>query len=311
MNDGAITFVVMGTLKYYPLLTMNLELIRAQYPDAAILVYDWGGPDFKPHFIYPGSLVSDPKGQITVIDWGYRIQDTSALEADLTPAQRVDVAIKFNARFQRTLGQRIRKKILKLAPNSLLAKPMITAGLRFENMLMQKIPCMQDASSRVGAGRMVFLDADAFLLQRFDELLIRADYDVAVTLIEKPCFDLDKCAIVNSGVIFFGPKQTKRDLFLAAWHQASLTCREWLKEQTALARMLESAGPGFLVENTVNILNGIAILSLPQRIYNNTDHACLNQSPLPKIAHLANTAHNDKYFKLLQAKVRQASKSGE
>ncbi|MBI3444232.1 MAG: hypothetical protein HY055_02425 [Magnetospirillum sp.] len=306
--DGLIpTFVLMGNHKYYRMLELNIDCIRRVYPTAPVIVYDWGGADYRPGFTRPED------GLVRVVDWGGAIKDTENLESSLRPAQKVDLAIRYNARFPRTLGQRIKKKILKSLPNSPLARPLIKDGLVFENMLAQKIPCMVDASGRVGAGAMVFLDADAFLLRPLDGVLGRGDFDVAVTLIERPCFEVNRCAVINSGVIFYGPDPAGRDAFLTAWLEACGRCDEWLKEQTSMVRMLEASGaPAFTAEalNRVELAGrSVAVLSLAQRLYNNTDHECLRAGEVPCVAHFANTANNDSYFDGLRRQLLQAAET--
>lgn len=299
------TFVLMGNHKYYRMLELNIDCIRRVYPSARVIVYDWGGPDYRPGFARTGDAL------VSVVDWGGAIKDTATLESRLLPAQKIELAIRYNARFTRTLGQRIKKKILKSLPNSPFARPLIRDGLVFENMLAQKIPCMVDASVRVGAGCMVFLDADAFLLRPLDEVLGRGDFDVAVTLIQRPCFEVNRCAVINSGVIFFGAEPAGRDTFLAAWLEACGRCDEWLKEQTSMVRMLEATGAPAFTEDTLNrvVLGGrsVSVLSLAQSRYNNTDHECLGGGDLPCVVHFANTANNDSYFETLRRQLLDAA----
>lgn len=297
---GSTTFIVMGNYKYYHLLTLNIHHILKVYPDAQVLVYDWGDRHYAPGFKHPSQ-------NVTVIDWGQAIKDTSHLESQLDATQQIDIAIRFNARFERTFLQRIKKKLLKTAPRSALARPLIKSGMIFENMLMQKIPCMMDASARLQSGKMVFLDADAFLIQNIDDILGRNDFDIAITLIEKPCHEINQCSVINSGVLFFGDTPQKRNAFLGAWNNACAQCTEWLREQTSMVRMLAGRHPDIFTDNALSVVDlddqTIAILSLPQRTYNNTDHHCLNGPDLPRIVHFANTGHNETYFKTLQAQL--------
>lgn len=305
MGAGAVNplFCIMGNQKYYHLLHINIDCIREVYPEAEIAVFDWGDARYRSRF-------TTKAANVTVIDWGHAIRDISSVQSSVDFEKQIEFAIRYNARFQRSLMQRIKKKILKTSPRSVFARPMLQAGLMFENMLAQKIPCMQRASELAGSRRMVFLDADAFLLQDLDDVLARDDFDVGLTTVDQPCFDHDKCAVVNSGVIFFGPDARKRAAFLAEWSSACSRCKEWLQEQTSVVRMLQACGVtdfSHYRRTEVNLSGeGVTILSLPQYPYNDTDHECLEREAIPRVAHLANTAHNKKYLEQLKAQLVQA-----
>lgn len=294
-------FCLMGNYKYYHLLSLNIEFIRKVYKDAEIVVFDWGDASYTPRFKADAETVR-------IVDWGPKIRDISCVQSQFPFEKQVDLAIRYNARFQRTLSQRLNKKVLKTLPRSRFARPLIQAGLMFENMLLQKIPCMRHASSLAGERRMVFLDADAFLLQDIDDVLEREDFDVGVTAVERQCFDFDKCEVLNSGVIFFGPDAPKRAGFLAEWEKASAACTECLQEQTSLVRMLQHQGVSDFaagVRHRIEIQgSGIDVLNLPQDPYNNTNPGCLEGGALPRVVHFANAAHNKKYLDRLKAKLQ-------
>lgn len=294
------TYVVMGNAKYYGMLTLNISQIRKVEPDARILVYDWG--DERGTAMFRNALPG-----IETVDWTSRISDVGALAATVTPRQRVEWAVAFNARFARTLRQRIRKAILKRWPAGPLARPLIRAGLTFENMLLQKVPCMLDASSRAGGDRMIFLDADAFLLRPVEEAYAGQDFDVALTLLERPDWTENKCSAINSGVILFGDNPARREAFLTEWQAAIGECREWLREQTALARMLKARGPElFSPGRTASIVSGgetVRFLALSCKEYNNTDREDALAAKA-RVLHLANTAHNMNIVGDLLANIR-------
>jgi hypothetical protein len=287
------TFVLMGNHAYYPMLDLNIACIRAVYPGAGIIVYDWGDAAFRPAFSASAA---------TVVDWARMIADTAGIEAGMTSAFKVDLALRYNARFRRTLGQRMRKKALKLFGESALTRGIIRQAVRFENMLEQKIPCMIDASARVDAGPMVFLDADAFLVKPIDDVLGRAD--VAVTLFAKRDFTVNQCSVINSGVIVFGPDRARRSEFLRAWRQACAACHEWLREQTAMVRMLEAAAVDVFAEGAEadfhSAGHAIRLLALPCAVYNNIDHEVREG---PRVIHLANTAQNQARWRMLRDQV--------
>ncbi len=281
-------YVTMGNAKYYGLLDLNITQIRKVTSDARILVYDWGDESGRPHFIssHPG---------VEIVDWTERIADLAAVRQTTSRRQQLDLAMAFNARFPRTLRQRIRKMILKRMPGSPLARPLITAGLTFENMLLQKIPCMLDASARAGDQRLIFLDADAFLMRSVEVAWAGGEFDMAVTLVDQPEWAENRCSVINSGVILFGRRRAHRDALLSSWISATETCREQLREQTALVRLLAPLAPAlFTVGNRVEIEltdKRVQLLSLPCREFNNTSREEALTSNA-RVVHLANAAHN-------------------
>lgn len=281
-------YVLMGNAKYYGLLDTNIACIRKVEPTANVLVYDWGDTKGRAAFSHsaPG---------IQVVDWTKQISDVTALEDSTTPHQRIQLAVAFNARFARTLGQRLRKAILKRYPGSRLARPLIRAGLTFENMLIQKVPCMLDASQRVGAQPMIFLDADAFLVKSLGQAYVDRDFDVAVTLNDHFNRAENQCSVINSGVILFGRRPAEREALLIEWLEAIATCHEWLREQTALTRLLDERAPRLFSPgaSTEAKLNGLVVRlqALACAEYNNTDRETA-LSAGARVVHLANSAHN-------------------
>ena len=67
-NDD-LTFVYLGTVDYHFLIQKNIKLLRRLYPEADVVVYDWGDGDGR------RSDTVFPKG-VEVIDWADRIKDT-------------------------------------------------------------------------------------------------------------------------------------------------------------------------------------------------------------------------------------------
>lgn len=287
-DDVQAVYVLMGNAGYYGLLAANIACIRKVAPTADVLIYDWGDAKGRAAFSHsaPG---------LQIVDWTKRISDVTALENSTTPHQRVKLALAFNARFARTFRQRLRKAILKRCPGSRLARPLIRAGLTFENMLIQKVPCMLDASRRVGARPMIFLDADAFLVKSLNQAYVGRDFDVAVTMNDRLNWAENQCSVINSGVILFGRRPAEREALLVEWLEAIANCHEWLREQTALTRLLNARAPSLFSPgaSTEVKLNGqvVRLLALACAEYNNTDRKTALTAGA-RVVHLANSAHN-------------------
>ncbi|MHA1598827.1 MAG: putative nucleotide-diphospho-sugar transferase [Alphaproteobacteria bacterium] len=230
-----MNFLTAGDANYYFLLRENCVQVRALYPDARILVYDFGLQAAQ------ATALEEDFPPLQVIDWRAQIDDIDDFSANVTDTQRHKLALAFNARKQGA-AKRLRKFILKRFPESGISKAIEAKALRFENLLAQKIRCMRDASERVGAEPLVFLDADAMLFKPIDDVFDDDAADVTVTVIDKISWEYNFCFVLNSGVIFFGPNVEARDALLDGWWRATLLNEEWLREQTALVRMLEAAG---------------------------------------------------------------------
>lgn len=295
-------YVVMGNAKYYDFIALTVAQIHRVAPSARVLVYDWGDDRRRARFTCPTT-------GIEVVDWTGRIADLAPLAASLPPARQIEMAIAYNARFRRTWRQRLRKAVLKRWPGSLLARPLIRAGLTFENMLLQKVPCMEDASRRIGAERMIFLDADAIPVRPIEDAYDAAPFDVAVTLVDRPNWQANRCAVINSGVLLFGANPAARAAFFAAWRAAIDSCDEWLREQTALVRFLAAQAPDLFTPAAAATLalgeETLRLRALPCAAYNNTDRDTALDTGA-RVLHLANTAHNLATVRDLLARLRTA-----
>ncbi|MBT4464023.1 MAG: hypothetical protein HOC60_05010 [Rhodospirillaceae bacterium] len=236
-----MNFLAAGDANYFFLLKQNCIQVRALYPDARILIYDFG---------LTGSQVAELERSfqpLEVIDWKSRIEDIGDFSAHASTEQRHKLALAFNER-KRGFKKRFRKFILKRFPGSAASKAAENRALRFENLLAQKIRCMRDASGRIGAEPLVFLDSDAMLFKPIDDVFTD-DADVSLTLIDNISWQQNFCFVLNSGVIYFGANVPARDALLDAWWGETLVNQEWLREQTALVRLLERAGGQEMFKN--------------------------------------------------------------
>jgi hypothetical protein len=215
-----------GDASYFHLMREGVFQISQIYPNARILIFDYGllQNDIK--------ILSELSRRIEIIDWRPNIDDVSLVENDINENQKHDLALAFNAR-QTGFIKRFRKFILKRFPKSSFSKKIEFKALRFENLLLQKIKCIQHASRLCEGERLVYLDADAILFETIDDVF-EAGADVNVTLVDDiPTWE------INAGVIFFGANSTARNAFLDAWWHQALKTNEWLREQTSLVRLLE------------------------------------------------------------------------
>jgi hypothetical protein len=221
-----------GDTSYFHLMREGVFQISQIYPNARILIFDYGllRNDIN--------ILSELSRRIEVIDWRPNIDDLSLVENDVNENQKHNLALAFNAR-RTGFIKRFRKFILKRFPKSSFSKKIELKALRFENLLLQKIKCIQHASQLCGGERLVYLDADAILFETIDDVF-EAGADVNVTLIDDlPTWGTMSNIIINAGVIFFGANSAARNAFLDAWWLQALETNEWLREQASLVRLLE------------------------------------------------------------------------
>ncbi len=248
-----INFVVAGDHKYFYLLEENCAHIKSVYPDARIILFDFGLTAEQ------AAKIGGECPNLEIVDWTGPVNDLSQIRATTPPDQRHKLAIAVNARKTGVL-KRFRKFMLKRFPQSGIAKRAETRALWFENLLAQKILCMKHASGLSPGEPLVFLDADAILFEPVDEIFAEAA-DVTLTLLENRSWGENECAVINSGVIFFGPDTGARDAFLDAWWAETLVNQEWLREQTAMVRFIERQAPALFEPGRLETLdlNGAAV----------------------------------------------------
>lgn len=228
------TFILLGDRKYHFLIAENCKRVRAIYPDTSILVFDCG--------FTPSQVAALGAGGVTVVDWRPRMEDPETLRATLSPEQLSKLTLAFNAR-RTGLRKRFRKFMLKRFPRSKIVSGFVDDAVLYESICMEKIRCLRHASDVCGAAPMVFLDADAILFAPIDEAFA-GGADVTVTLIDgQTTRQHNHCFVLNAGVLFFGAGVEARNAFLDAWRRESLANHEWLREQTALVRVIEREAP--------------------------------------------------------------------
>lgn len=226
-------FLMAGDEKYFIFMRENCVQVRTHYPNNPIYIYDFGLSKLQ---IEQLAAEFQP---IEIINWHDNIENYQDIWESTSEEQRRKLALALNAR-QTGLRKRLRKALFKRFPNGRLAQSMKRRAVRFENLLLQKIKCMRDASDRAANERLVFLDADALLFQPIDDAFDDKS-DITLTVLSELSWEHNKCFVFNSGVIYFGPNPQTRNRFLDAWWAESQVNAEWLREQTSLVRLIEKS----------------------------------------------------------------------
>jgi hypothetical protein len=295
-DSDELVFVFIGTENYHFMIQKNIELLRPLYPRSPIIVYDWGDTQGK------RSATRFP-GDVEVIDWHDRIMDTWHLMDVYSAERRNEIGRTYNSRLQRGFSRRFNKFMLKRFPGSAMASAAIERGLRYENLLLHKSYNLQACSEYLGDRRFFLLDADAYLVERIDEIF-EGDPDVIVPMVDPAIhkWDYNNCHGLCTGVMGFGPNRKARDAFLAAWYEAIGKNDEWLRELAAMNRMIREWDETFFEGLSMRDFQigdqAVRVRSIENNVYN----CILNYQDTPpdmgrvKILHLAGIAQRPALF---------------
>lgn len=268
-------FLIVSDDAYAEPLKLAVRQIGKIYPDSKIFIYDWGlSPGVK-------SEVLQAFSEVHIEDWSDRI------------AQR--------------------KKRLRAGPKyalkSLLRGRNTAERHVFENVLIEKVACLEDCLQRFDPERLCWIDADVAPIARVDELE-HLDFDALFTIRpeEEICFDFNVCQVINVGVVVVGSNRANRRRLVEHWLRETKATREYCREQTALTRLIErhKGRSVFKQDNEFDLeLEGTAIrVALrPCQTYNYNWIERLLQdgvvSPRPKLLHFKGGRHQGDEFRQL------------
>lgn len=206
LHKGGFDFLTIGDKKYFDLISLSVNQINKIYPDAKIFIYDWG---FTPN--QAGYLKR--QANVEVIRWSI----LNLHLAKLCDLLKVFIKGGFSGKYKEYLS--------------------FIRHIRLENLYANKVFVFGDHAKK-HSRNFVFLDGDAFIINKFDELFEK-NFDIGVTLRRKNEVDIrfGNCNALNSGVIFFfGGEKNKK--FIELWMKKMNNINERYIEQTALSRML-------------------------------------------------------------------------
>lgn len=300
-------FVLIASHGYRDLASRNAALLSKIYPRCRIVYFDCGPGEIK-------TLDCGPGVALDTVDWRAEVTNTRHLEEHYDPERLCQIVIDFNSR-SRGPTKRLKKWFLKRNRESWVARRVREQALQYENMFVQKVVCLLEASRRIGNHPFVFLDADAFLFETIDELF-ELEADVAMTIVptDKIDFARNHCVVINSGVIAFGARADARQALLDAWYEKVLETTETWREQTALVRFLESRSETLFAAGRTESLrigeHDVAIAILPCEEYNlyhiYEDYRDRPEDiPRAKVYHFANLAQNSRDFERIFTVLRE------
>lgn len=272
-------FVMISDQNYATVLHVGLRKIQQFYPESRVFLYDWGLKHETK------SVFQDEIKHLTIVDWTEEIR-----------------------RIRNRMTDRISRTLL-----SLVNKAGWVDRHVFERLLMEKPTCFRHCSDLAGDEMLFFLDADVVLLDRLDEIT-QSEFDIIFTLRRESEFEFtkDSCQVINSGVIFFGNDQIKRNKFLDHWIKRARQSREYLREQSTLTRMFEEHGRSVFRQYSSfdHDIDGteIAVKLYPCEIFNFNwiEEAVEDPSMLDdiKLLHFKGRRHDPTKFKDLMSGLR-------
>ncbi len=212
------SIITMGDTNYFPTIALSALQARKLHPECKFAVYDWGFTDGERRFLRD-------EAKVITIDWRTQFVDI-ALPSSI---MRIWSILTGGAPL------RVKQVLLREAINDLIKN----GRQGKEWLLAQKPYALLDWSNRVGAGGMLFLDGDAFLMGRIDEVWDdQCDMSVTVRRENEINFAYGHCQVINTGVLAFNGNPRDRGNIIQGWIDRMQEKFEYLIEQSAMTRLV-------------------------------------------------------------------------
>ena len=232
-------FLLMGDENFATPLRYGLVQLAQLYPESPVYFYDWGVS------LQTKKQLQQQHPHIQIVDWKVPMeQRRKSRSTDVDFRHRVKKSLMINLlRHALRPGKLWIKRLAR--PFLLVKQGYLDERTQFEGILDEKVAAAANCSAQVGDCPMVWLDADAILIQRLDEVFANSKMDVGVTVrrAHEISFQQHNCQVYNVGVMFFGENSQKRQIFLNHWLANTAQTTEYCREQTALVRLLEQCRP--------------------------------------------------------------------
>jgi hypothetical protein len=216
------SIVTIGDTNYFPSIALSALQAKKLYPDITFVIYDWGFNEPQRYFLtnHAGAKI---------IDWTSKFVDRP-----IPPA-----FAQLHSVLKSTATNQIKYRLCK----SILKDVLQRDSQGKEWLLAQKPYCLLDWSKKYGDGTMLFLDGDAFMVSRIDEIF-DGESQISVT-IRRPHeldFAYGHCQVINTGVIAFTGTNVIRNQIIEAWIEKMQENFEYLVEQSAMTRLIFPRG---------------------------------------------------------------------
>lgn len=249
-------FLTIGDKKYFDFISLSVNQINKIYPEKKIFIYDWG-------FNNKQKEILKNKKNVILLSWNKLFLDVNITFTSFLQKLKIVYGIRIN-NIRTFFSFLKKKKYLKNQYSEFIKRQMLFAN---------KVFCFSHFAKKY-KDNFVFLDGDACVINRFDELFVD-NFDIGVTLRRKSEINLKfgDCTALNSGVIFFFGGVNKNEKFIKLWVKKTLSIKEPWVEQTALSRMLLEVDPYIFEDYYKEVALGsnneqINVKVLPCEIYN-------------------------------------------
>lgn len=135
----------------------------------------------------------------------------------------------------------------------------------FGPITCHRIDALRDALERANGGKVVWLDADAFLADRVDEL---EENGVAIGITRRFPEEKSDESIVNAGALFLLDTQIRNVQFVVDWKHRLRSTQDEDLEQGVLSGIMHDAGIANRVGDS-GVWQGHHVTSIPGSVYNN------------------------------------------
>ncbi|MFC1926555.1 hypothetical protein ACFLWV_02260 [Chloroflexota bacterium] len=224
-------FVTIGDNKFFHTIDFSARQIKRFYPDSKLYIYDWG-------FTAEQAKKLSDNGNTEVIDWKDKLKFEDVRERFL------NIELEANFDHKKDWKYYVKRYVLNDADFVATREKRIENRARREYLLCQKPKCFLDCAKYIKNG-ITFLDGDAFLVNKIDELL-EEDFDIGVTL--RRAGEIERAKVMNvirnlnSGVIFFKLDSRRMQIFIERWLKLIEERNDSLLEQTALDILVQEIG---------------------------------------------------------------------
>ncbi|MFX0132102.1 MAG: FkbM family methyltransferase [Candidatus Hodarchaeota archaeon] len=232
--------MTIGGNRFYKFIKFSARQLLKLYPENSFYVYDW---DFTKR---QREILLKDFPNVEVVNWQDLLDKENGYKM---------IAENFEGYFPPNIDVLSQKKK--------------------EYLFREKVICILDCARRINEN-LIFLDGDAFLINKIDEIL-EDDFDIGITLRDKDEIkrgnEIGAIGDINVGVLFFMMNSDKIQLFIRKWiNEINKSKHCWI-EQTTLNLMFKEQIPS-LYDKEYNIgkfqVNGsvFKIKTFPCRIYN-------------------------------------------
>lgn len=287
-----VDFITMAEDTYVKPLLVSVAQVKKFYPEATFYIYDCG---LSPK---NAQALKDAADNVVLEKWTIQF----------FKIRNIYTKRRLLKRGVQLIGDSI-TRLLQLRDNNPHAD-LIISQHEFEIKIRNKLEILRHHNHSVRLP-FIFIDADAFIIDRIDELLDNS-FDVGLTLRGgKLDYRFNFCRLLNVGVMLFLGTYAKNTAIIEDWAQEANRTKEAYNEQSSLSRLLLRKEPQIFekmgdIHNLDFAEHVVRVKILNSKIYNNTQVQNYLQETNKhdiKVLHFKIGKFNKPYFEEIVAKL--------